>query len=69
MSSSFLLLAVGSSDLSQAENETIFGKAEQIHKMATYFTQNDNFLQAGPFCFTTVGIYSALQIVTVRAPL
>ena len=49
MCSSLLQLAVGSRDLSQAENETISCKAEQIHKMATYFTQNDNFLHPGPF--------------------
>jgi hypothetical protein len=40
MSSSFLQLAVGSRDLSQAE---------QIHTVTTIFTQNDNFLHPGPF--------------------
>jgi hypothetical protein len=35
MSTSFWLLGVGSRDVSQAEEE----KAEQIHKMATIFTQ------------------------------
>ena len=46
MSSSFLQLAVGSRDLSQAEKEITLCKAEQIHKMTTIFTQNDNL---GPF--------------------
>jgi hypothetical protein len=35
----FKLLAVESSDLSQAEKKTIFVKAEQIHKMIIIFTQ------------------------------
>ena len=35
MSSSFLQLAVGSSDLSQAEKEITLCKAEQINKMKT----------------------------------
>ena len=39
MFSSFLQLAVGSSDLSQAEKEISLSKAEQIHKMSTIFTQ------------------------------
>ena len=37
---SFLQLAVGSRDLSQAEKEITLCKAEQIHKMTTIFTQN-----------------------------
>ena len=41
MSSSFLQLAVGSRDLSQAE---------QIHTVTTIFTQNDNFLHPRPLC-------------------
>ena len=35
MSSSFLQLAVGSSDLTQAEKEITLCKAEQINKMKT----------------------------------
>ena len=35
MSSSFLRLAVGSLDLSQAEKEITVCKAEQVHKMTT----------------------------------
>ena len=48
MFSSFLQLAVGSRDLSQDETEISLGKAEQVHKMSTFFTQNDNFLNPGP---------------------
>ena len=46
---SFLQLAVGSRDLSQAEKEITLCKAEQIHKMTTILTQNDKFLHPGPF--------------------
>ena len=46
MFSSFWLLGVESRDFSQAENERTACKAEQIHKMATIFTPNDNL---GPF--------------------
>ena len=46
MSSSFWLLAVGSRDLSQAEKEITACKADQIHKMTTIFTLNNNL---GPF--------------------
>ena len=42
MSSNFWLLGVESRGLSQAEKERIACKAEQIHKMTTIFTQNDN---------------------------
>ena len=42
MSSSFWLLGVESRDFSQAEKENTAFKAEQIHKMATIFTPNDN---------------------------
>ena len=42
MSSIFWLLGVESRDFSQAENERTACKAEQIHKMTTIFTQNDN---------------------------
>ena len=42
MSSSFLQLAVGSRDLSQAEKEITLCKAEQIHKMATVIVMNNN---------------------------
>jgi hypothetical protein len=45
MSSSFWLLGVESNDFSQEKKRTAF-KAEQIHKMTTIFTQNDNL---GPF--------------------
>ena len=41
MSFSFLQLAVESRDLSQAEIEITVCKVEQIHKMTTIFTQND----------------------------
>ena len=40
------ILAIESGDLSQAEKEITACKAEQIHKMTTIFTQNDNL---GPF--------------------
>ena len=40
------ILGVESHDFSQAEKEITAGKAEQIHKMTTIFTQNDNL---GPF--------------------
>ena len=46
MSSSFWLLGVESRDFSQAEKERTAWKVEQIHKMTTIFTQNDNL---GPF--------------------
>ena len=46
MCSSFWLLGVESSDISQAEKERTVCKAEQIHKLTTIFTQNDN---PGPF--------------------
>jgi hypothetical protein len=49
MSSGFLQLAVRSRDLSHAEKEIIVIKAEQIHKITTIFTENDNFLHQGPF--------------------
>ena len=42
MSSSFWLLQVESHDFSQAEKERTACKAEQIHKMTTFFTQKDN---------------------------
>jgi hypothetical protein len=38
-------LAPGSRDLSQAEKRI----TEQIHKMTTIFTQNDNFVHPGQF--------------------
>ena len=44
MSSSFLLLAVGSRDSSQAEKEIVDSKAEQVHKMTIISTQNDSRL-------------------------
>ena len=46
MSSSFWLLEVESRDFSHAEKERTTCKAEQIHKMTTIFTPNDNL---GPF--------------------
>ena len=46
--SSLLQLAPGSRNLSQAEKRLIC-KAEQIHKMTTIFTQNNNFVHPGQF--------------------
>ena len=46
MCSSFWLLGVESRDFSQDEKERTASKAEQIHKIITIFTQNDNL---GPF--------------------
>jgi hypothetical protein len=46
MSPSSWLLGVESRDFSQAEKERTACKAGQIHKMTTFFTQNDNL---GPF--------------------
>ena len=63
MYSSFWLLRVESRDFSQAEKERTACKAEQIHKMTTIFTQNDNL---GPFWVKIVVILwicSALQAV------
>ena len=45
MSSRFGLLGVVSRDFSQAEKEGTACKAEQIHKMTSIFTQNDNLGQ------------------------
>ena len=42
MSSSFWLLGVESRNFSHAEKGRIPCKDEQIHKMTTIFTQNDN---------------------------
>ena len=42
MSTSFWLFRVESHDFSQAEKERTACKYEQIHKMTTIFTQNDN---------------------------
>ena len=53
MFSSFGLLGVESRDFSQTEKERTGCKAEQIHKMTTIFTQNDNL---GPFRFKIVVI-------------
>ena len=64
MSSRFWLLRVESRDFSQVEKEGTACKAEQIHKMTTIFTQNDN---QGPFWVKIVVIfliYSALQAVS-----
>jgi hypothetical protein len=44
MWSIFGLLGVESRDFSQAEKERTACKAEQIHKMTTIFTENDNLL-------------------------
>ena len=63
MSSSFWLLGVESRDFSQAEIERTACKAEQIHKMSTIFTQNENL---GPFwvkIIVILWIFSALQAV------
>jgi hypothetical protein len=46
MSFSFWLLGVESRGFSQAEKERIACNDEQIHKMTTNFTQNNNL---GPF--------------------
>ena len=46
MFSSLWLLGVESHNVSQTEKERTACKAEQIHKMTTIFTQNDNL---GPF--------------------
>ena len=45
MSSNFYLLADESRDLSQAKKEITACKAEEIHKLTTIFTQNDNLVQ------------------------
>ena len=42
MSFSFWLLGVESHDFSHAEKERTACKDEQIHKMTTIFTRNDN---------------------------
>ena len=42
LSSKKKILALDSRDLSQAEKEITACKPEQIHKMTTIFTQNDN---------------------------
>ena len=63
MCSSFWLLGVESSDIFQAEKERTVCKAEQIHKLTTIFTQNDNL---GPFrvqILVSLLICSALQAV------
>ena len=63
MSSSFWLLGVESHDFFQAEKERTACKAEQIHKMTTISTQNDNL---GPFwvkIVVSLWICSALQAV------
>ena len=44
MCSSFWLLGVESLEFSQTEKETTACKAEEIHKIATIFTQNDNLI-------------------------
>ena len=51
MSSCFWLFGGESSDFSWAKKEKTASKAEQIHKMATIFTPNDNL---GPFWVKTV---------------
>jgi hypothetical protein len=63
ISSTFLQLAIGSRHLSLAEKEIAVCKAEQIHKMTTIFTQNDNFIYSGPFWVVILWICSALQTV------
>ena len=51
MCSSLVQLAPGSRDLSQAEKRitVMLYKAEQIPKMTTILTQNDNFVHPGQF--------------------
>ena len=53
MSSSFWLLRVESRDFSHAEVEKTACKAEQIHKMTTIITQNNNL---GPFGVKIIAI-------------
>ena len=63
MSSIFWLLGVETRDFAHAEKERTACKAEQIHKMTTIFTQNDNL---GPFwvkIIVILWICSALQAV------
>ena len=70
MSSSFWLLGVESRDFSHAEKEKTACKAEQIHKMTTIFTQNDNFcFKTDPFdgkmliCSALHHSYSLLSLI------
>ena len=58
-----IILGVESHDFSQAGKDRTAWKAEQIHKMTTIFTQNDN---PGPFCgkkIVILWICSAFQAV------
>ena len=52
MCSSFLQFTVESRDFFKAEKRVTIAlcKAEQIHKVTTIFTQNDNFVHPGQFC-------------------
>ena len=57
MYSTFWLFGVESHDFSQAEKE-IACKAEQIHKMTTIFTQNDNLGLLSENSFYFVNLHS-----------
>jgi hypothetical protein len=63
MSSSFWLVGVESRDFSQAEKERKACKADQIHKMTTVFTQNDNLRPFWVKIVVILWICSALQAV------
>ena len=62
MSSSFWQLGVESRDFWHADKERAACKAEQIHKMTTIFTQNDN-LKTILSENRTLWILSALEAV------
>ena len=63
MSSSFWLLGVESHYFSQAEKERTSCKAEQIHKMTIFFTQNGPRLLFWGKIVVILWIFSALQAV------
>ena len=57
-------MALGSRDLSQAENKITACKAKQIHKMTTAFIQKDNLEPFwGKILVDIFKIFSALQAV------
>ena len=56
----FKLWAVSSHDLSQTEKKTTIVKAEQIHKMTTNFTQNENVWPFWVKIIIILWIYSPL---------
>ena len=57
--STIWLLGVQSRDFFQAEKERIAWKAEQIHKMTTIFTQNDNL---GPVKIVVIASFFFLSM-------